>query len=267
MKRFPLLLGLFVLLCFAACDADKPDLPESIEINFFYDEPCATCDPLPEFYELINQEIGDVKTQYAYEVHTYNVFQTGDAAVRDQVLSKLGFGQQLIDTMTYPLMTINGNVYPGWEAIEESLREAYLTAGEDLFVYQRGVYDPTRKQTIKQMTQEYLVDKNASTIVYFYRTVCEECQQTDEELIHSLPETVMVDGKETKLNIIRINTRSGRNGDLMRAFCTAYNVPDEEQMVPTIFTSEGYLAGYDAIAASLMAKLESGAGLAFEMPE
>jgi len=69
--------------------------------------------------------------------------------------------------------------------------------------------------------------------------------------VDALPKTVNIDGKEWPLDIIRINTRSGNNGDRIAAFFETWQVPDSDRMVPIIFFSDSYLAGVDAIKNNL----------------
>lgn len=151
-------------------------------------------------------------------VSVYNVFRKEDAQIRDSELKKLGFQEELAGSLTYPIMTVNGNIYFGTDSIRSSIREAYLTAGEDLFVYGRGVYDPTKNETLKQQLEDYKLEKGSSSVVYFYRTVCEECIRTSGEVLDLFPETVVVDGVSYPQQIIRINTRSGRNTEILQAF-------------------------------------------------
>lgn len=262
-------MGIFLLLLWmglSGCAQEEPEQPEKIEIHFFYNEPCATCDGTKEFFRVVKEELGDISDQYPYEIYPHNVFQTSAAQDRDIILKKLGYEQEVINSLTYPIMTMNGKVYLGMDSISQSLREAYLTAGEDLFVYDRGVFDPAKKQSLKQLLSSYKLEKGSSSIVYFYRTVCEECIRT-EEVIDSLPETVTVDGKSYPQQVIRINTRSGRNNEVIQAFFAMYEVPEEEQMVPIVFTAQGYLAGYESISSGLLQELEAGAGLNLKYPE
>ena len=76
-----------------------------------------------------------------------------------------------------------------------------------------------------------------------------------------------MEGASYPQQVVRINTRSGRNDEVIQAFFAMYGVPEEEQMVPIVFTARGYLAGYDAISADLVRELEAGAGLGMEYPE
>lgn len=92
-------------------------------------------------------------------VSVYNVFRKEDAQIRDSELKKLGVQEELAGSLTYPIMTVNGNIYFGTDSIRSSIREAYLTAGEDLFVYGRGVYDPTKNETLKQQLEDYKLEK------------------------------------------------------------------------------------------------------------
>lgn len=250
----------------AAAPAPESKAAESVVINYFYDEPCASCDRLDEFWEIISDELLGVEDDFQYTVHTYNVFQTDAAGTRDAVFTGLGFDGQEIRGLTYPVLTINGNVLYGHGEIRDSLREACLTAGEDLFLYDRGVYDPTKEQTLEQLLKAYPVDQEASTAVYFYRTVCEECVQTGHEVIDKLPETVEPDGKSHRQDVLRINTRSGQNAAIIRAFFEAYQVPPEDQAVPIVFTADSYFSGYEAISTSLLQDIENGGGLHFQMP-
>ena len=119
---------------------------------------------------------------------------------------------------------------------------------------------------VAQQLEDYPLEKGSATVVYFYRLTCEECIQTEEEFMDSLPEQVEADGKSYPLQVVRINTRSGSNNEILQAFFEAYQVPEEDQMVPIVFTSQGYLAGYEDITQNLLPQLEAGAGLNFQYP-
>ena len=273
MNRLLSLLMILLLLaaslagCNQAPQQEEEPAPESVEMNFFYNEPCGAChDQINDFYDFFNEELADVKDQYPYDLKAYNVFQEADELKMNETLEALGYTEEIIHTLTFPILTCNGKVYLGTDSIKSSLREAYLTAGEDLFVYNRGVYDPLKKETLAQQLEDYPLEKGSATIVYFHRLTCEECLQTEADFLDSLPETVTVEGKEYPLQMVKINTRSGSNGDILQAFFDKYQVPEEDQMVPIIFTAQGYLAGYEAITENLLPELESGAGLDFQYP-
>ncbi len=262
---------LFLLLLGAVTGCGKKEkekeLPEAIELLFFYNEPCASCDGTEEIDRIISEELAEVSDQYPYKVIAYNVFRQAEAQIRDTELKRLGFQEAAAESFTDLMMIVNGKAYLGSDAIRASVREAYLTAGEDFFVNQRGVFEPGEEQTLKQQLKDYPLEKDASSIVYFYRIVCEECVQTDEDVISKLPEQIEAEGRFWPQQVVRINTRSGRNGEILQAFFEKYNVPSEDQMVPIVFTAQGYLAGYEAISGQLDSLLRDGAGLGLEYPD
>lgn len=179
-----LLAVVLLLLALAGCSQaqEEEPLPESIEINFFYNEPCGAChDQINDFYDMFNTQLEDVKDKYPYDLQAYNVFQASASDKMYTVLEGLGYPEELISSLTYPILTINGKAYLGTDSIQESLREAFLTAGEDLFENGRGVYDPLEERTVAQQLEDYPLEKGSATVVYFYRLTCEECIQTEEE--------------------------------------------------------------------------------------
>lgn len=266
-KVFICFFSMLLLSGLSGCAKEEPEQPEKVEIHFFYNQPCASCDGTKELFDIVSEELEDVSELYPYNVSVYNVFRREDAQIRDSELKKLGFQEELAGSLTYPIMTLNGNIYFGIDSIRSSIREAYLTAGEDLFVYGRGIYDPTKHETLKQQLADYKLEKGSSSVVYFYRSVCEECIKTSEEVLDLFPETIVVDGTSYPQQIVKINTRSGRNTEILQAFFEKYEVPLEDQMVPIIFTAQGYLAGYDAISSGLYQEMERGAGLGMKYPE
>lgn len=153
-----LLAAALLLLALAGCSQaqEEEPLPESIEINFFYNEPCGAChDQINDFYDMFNTQLEDVKDKYPYDLQAYNVFQASASDKMYTVLEGLGYPEELISSLTYPILTINGKAYLGTDSIQESLREAFLTAGEDLFENGRGVYDPLEERTVAQQLEDY----------------------------------------------------------------------------------------------------------------
>ena len=58
-KILSLLLAALLLLALAGCSQaqEEEPLPESIEINFFYNEPCGAChDQINDFYDMFNAQ-------------------------------------------------------------------------------------------------------------------------------------------------------------------------------------------------------------------
>ena len=116
-----LLAAALLLLALAGCSqAQKEEpLPESIEINFFYNEPCGAChDQINDFYDMFNTQLEDVKDKYPYDLQAYNVFQASASDKMYTVLEGLGYPEELISSLTYPILTINGKAYLGTDSIQ-----------------------------------------------------------------------------------------------------------------------------------------------------
>ena len=235
--------------------------PGEIEIFFIYEESCASCDGTAEFYDIFNRETKDVINRYPYKLYTYNVFNVAGMReykriIEERELNTGGLG--------YPLLIIGGRVFSGLESIEKNLSEMFLTAGEDVFY--NGFINTPVQNAGKPLFWRYKANPGHATILYFYRIECDECVDV-KPFIDDLPASIIINGVDTPLDIIRINTRSGNNADLVRALFERYNVDDGKQVVPIVFLAETYLSGYDEIVNSLLDMLEQGAGLDFRFSD
>jgi hypothetical protein len=241
----------------SAVSAD-PNLPERFDMYYFYDELCELCEPKiqTEFYDLLRENLPfEEREGYPYALHVENVFKTDGRYTSDRVTDEQGFDRS---TLELPFLLVGGRVYQGNQSIANNIREAFLTAAEDLTVNKR-VYTPATRKTGEHLFDDYSINTGHVTMVYFYRITCQECAKVTP-LVNELPSTVSVNGQQLPLDIVRINTRGGNNGERVTAFFDAYNVPDEDRMVPIIFFSDSWLAGVDNISAGLQAKLEQGPG-------
>lgn len=264
MKKLSLLPGfLFSLIFLAGCmptrQAQTPALPEQVELYYFYDNICASCVDEDEFYALFHEAAGDVSGQYPHRLLPFNVGKTGGRREFDELMARIGHSA---DGVSFPLLVAGSKVFQGSENIRKNIREAFLVAGEDIFVnaYVYNPADPPASPFLR-----YTADPGHHTAVYFYRLTCEECNRT-KPVLDALPAEIAANGRAVPVDVISINTRSGDNGAAIRVFFERYNVPEEDQMVPIVFLREGYVAGYENIRAELQLRLEEGAGLGFEFP-
>ncbi|MDF2538024.1 MAG: Cytochrome c biosis protein-like protein [Herbinix sp.] len=267
MKFKRVVIVVFVLLL-TACGRTQPsknskiDLPEKIEMYYFHEGICDSCDPTKEFDEIVNNELESVKHMYPYSIDRVSIYQSGGRSKFEKICDELGLS---IDSLELPLLIVGGKTYQGNESIEKNILEAYLTTGEDIF--ERGyVYNPKNKKTGPGLFDDYKTSSENITLVYFYRVVCDECIQT-KPIIDQLPKTVEINGEPINVDLIKINTRSGNNGDRITVLFDSYHVPDEERMVPIIFTSSGYYAGIERISKYLEDELSREENIGFTFPE
>jgi thiol-disulfide isomerase/thioredoxin len=254
---------LLVLVLNAGCsretgrvpEPDSPrqaELPDRVELYYFYEELCLSCDGAAEFDKIAETGLAGIRDRYPYVIHRINVFLQGNRELYQRICDSLGLDR---NNLELPVLIAGGRVFSGNERIRENFREAFLTSGEDLFVNKR-VYNPKEKKTGAELFTDYSIRPDHLSMVYFYRTTCEECGKVTP-FIDSLPENIRVDGKALSLDVIRINTRSGNNSERIAAFFEQYQVPDEDRVVPIVFLADTYLAGYEAVAAGLIPRLET----------
>ncbi|MDR0553615.1 MAG: hypothetical protein LBG76_02280 [Treponema sp.] len=230
----------------------KAAAQEKINAYFFYEELCASCQTdYDRFFSIAREQLPpDELDQYPHNFYTHNVYDTAGRARYVNITDELGIDR---GDLQVPLLILGGRVFQGYDSISSNIREAYLTAAEDLYVNKRP-YSPKTKKTGANLFDDYPVNPDHVTMVYFYRVFCPQCAKV-KPLIDALPEKVMVNGTERKLDVIRINTRSGNNGERVAAFLEAWQVPDEDRQVPIVFFPGSYLSGADAIAGQLERRL------------
>ena len=226
-------------------------LPDKVELFFFYEQDCETCNELGKFYETVSAKLPrEIRDTYPHMIYTINILGIEGRKTYEQVTNAMGLDRMLLSP---PLMIAGGRIYQGHETIANNIEEAFLTAGEDIFINKR-FYNPASKKTGERLFADYSLKADHITAVYFHRVVCQDCKKVNP-LVNDLPKTVTIDGKQVPLDLIRINTRSGNNNERVLAFFDKYQVPNEDRQVPIIFLADSYLSGTDPILKELKQKL------------
>jgi len=254
-------IAIITLICCLLSTCLAEPLPSAITFHYFYDIDCESCTSDEEFVTIVHNTIGDIDDLYPYVINEVNVFQPRGTAAFEQLTDQIGLSRE---NLQFPLLIVDSKIFQGLETIERNLREAYLTAGEDIFINQY-VYWPSRDKDTP-LFERYTATSDHATIVYYYRTVCPECAEV-EPFIAALPDTILTDGQEVSLDVVRINTRSGNNNKRIAAFFEAWQVPEADQSVPIVFLKDEYLCGKDAILGELYGRIEAGGGLDFTFPK
>lgn len=214
------------ICCTAANCVYAEENNEIVKMQVFYENGCRSCNEQKDLQEMINEKTGAYKDELPCEVTFYNMFKTEEREEGNEILQE---NQLETDKLNYPVILVNGYTLQGDEEIEEMLPAAYQAVGE-------------------------------AQAVYFYREDCDECNRV-KPYMESLPETISYDGIETSFHLIRLNSREGENGMLIREMFEKYEVPEEDQMVPFVFLTDTYLAGEDAITENLEKELANGSGM------
>jgi len=116
--------------CLSGCGRNTQSAPDTIEMYYFYDGFCESCDKLGEFYNELSEELQGVQDQYPYKVIPCNVFGTDGTKTEAEFFKKLGVDADALKLMPVPILVINGNIYHGDDQVRQNLREAYLAAGK-----------------------------------------------------------------------------------------------------------------------------------------
>ena len=226
-------------------------IPEKIDLFFFYENNYAPCNEPEKFNNTVSDKLPpEIRNSYPHTIYTINTAEIDGRKTYEQITDAMGLDRKLL---SQPLLIAGGRVYQGHETIAANILEAFLTAGEDIFV-NHNFYNPALRKTGGRLYEDYSVNTDHVTMVYFYRIVCPDCNRI-KPLIDGLPKTVARGGKEVPLDIVRINTRSGNNNERVADFFDRYRVPNEDRMVPIIFFGDGYLAGVESITGKLQEKL------------
>lgn len=254
------LAGLIALMPWVAGVAET--MPEAeLTVYFFHDTACASCDGTEDFLAIVGEQLRGAGEEHPYTLKMYNTFTTSGAAAFAQVLAEYGLEDAGV---TPPVAIVGGVALQGLERIEQNLREYFLTAAE-----LSGLTETARLRVENDDPDDlfagFAAEPGDSMVLYFYRATCEECLET-APVIDALPETLEIDGRESTVQVIRLNTRAGGNRDRVMALFAHYAVPEDKQMVPIVFLRDSYLAGYDEISALLLPSLEAGGGQSFVFP-
>jgi len=226
-------------------------LPDKVELFYFYEQDCGICNELDVFYDILLEKLpADILGIYPSVIYIINTLSMDGRQIYNRITEAMGLDRMLL---LPPLLIAGGKIFQGNETIANNIQEAFLTAGEDIFVNQY-FYNPALRKTGEKLFEDFDFNPDHVTAVYFYRIACPDCR----EIIHfidDLPETFNVDGRQVPFDLIKINTRSGNNNDRIMAFFDKYKVPDADRHVPIIFLANSYLSGVQRIKNELSNEL------------
>ena len=110
---------------------------EKINIYFFYEELCGNCkDDEVKFISILQEKLpAPERNQYPNLFQTINIYETSGRGIYKQVTDELALDRGLLET---PFLILGGRVYQGYDSISAHIRDAYLTAAEDLYARRHG---------------------------------------------------------------------------------------------------------------------------------
>lgn len=233
---------------------------EPVEIFYFHDTACGSCNGDQDIYDIVSEELTDMRDEYPYTVSSYNVFQSAAYKKFQEIQQEKGLNDI---TANFPLAIVGNNALVGLEMIESRIREYLLIAYEDK--EKKIIASVENSLVAEDLFASFEVDKDENTLLYFYRITCPDCEMV-RPTIEDIPKNVAVGTEKHKTNLLEFNSRSGKNGDRIRLLFEEYNIPSEDQVVPIVFFADSYLAGPEDINNYLNQYLSEGKGLNMQLP-
>ena len=188
---------------------------QSLDVYYFYDNPCLSCNDEGEFTDFFNQQTGDIKGYCSYTLHIYNTF-TGAEDQLETCLKRVGLSKE---DYSDHLLVMNDSFLMGSDIREgENLREMFW--------------------------RESGLGETPEVMEYYYRDTCKDCQaikETMEAFFAGHPE----------IPAVRLNTDNPETKAAFKDLMSKENVPSERIQIPYVIYQGRHFSGNAEIEAAL----------------
>ena len=234
------ILGLSILYMFCMI---QTVIAAPVEVSYYYEEVCASCDGTKEFYELYNRVFStDDKKTFEAKISTYNVFMDSCRAQYEDIKDEL----QIPAGTSLPVLVVEDQWISGHENMEAQIRDLLMNREEEEIETEKE--DLAAETTTIVSSEEddsrfwqdlYPAIKEAKlpAVVLFSTNNCEDCQSVKNWFA----------SQELSVQLIEYNIIEDDCLRELKAVFTQYEVPEEKQKVPAVFFGEKYLIGKDDI--------------------
>lgn len=215
---------------------------EPIEVSYYYEEVCASCDGTKDFFELYNQVFSsEDKKTFEAKISTYNVFMDSCKEQYEDVKEEL----QIPAGTSLPVLVIDGQWISGHENMEKQMRDLLMNR-QNGDVGSAETADITVEAEVMEeksnhgfWTELYdMIDGAKNPVVVLFSTNhCEDCQSVKKWFSE----------QELSIQLVEYNIIENECLDELKSVFTQYQVPEEKQKVPAVFFGEEYLIGKDEI--------------------
>lgn len=252
---------------------------QKLEIQFFYNNACASCKEEDKIFDLFNQCLTpEEKSRVTYEIRTYNTFQLEDKKKFDEVCETAD--EEQVEKGRLPVLIVGSRWIWGYENIEKNLKEAFFSEGEEtgripdnpgkqsesigeVSGESGKILEDQEKQSeyssedtesdvnalIGQLKKKHR-DPSQNFVVYFSTYSCSDCEKVKEFLQKS--------GAGDVFELKEYNIAEENYVMLVQEFFRQYQVPKEKQKVPAVFYGESYLTGAEDICDKFSEELADG---------
>ncbi len=232
------------LLC-AACMIRTVLAAEPIEVSYYYEEVCASCDGTKEFFELYNRVISpEDKKMFEAKISTYNVFMESCKERYEEVKEEL-----LIPSGTsLPVLVIGDQWISGHDSMEAQMRDILLnsqTAEADEIKAAGEIASGTEDRDTSEgnnskfwaEVQTEVAESELPVVLLFSTNGCDDCNAVKKWFAEN----------ELSIRVLEYNIIEKECLNELKSVFKQYQVPEENQKVPAVFFGEHYLVGKDEI--------------------
>lgn len=198
-----------------AFSARREQQPQNLDIYYFYDNPCLSCNDEGEFTEFFNQQTGDIKEYCSYTLHICNTFSSPDSEL-EKCLERVGLSME--DYSGYLLVMNDSYLMESDIRAEGNLREMFW--------------------------RESGLGNTPEVMEYYYRDTCKDCQaikETMEDFFASHPD----------IPAVRLNTDNPETKADFKSLMSKENVPSERIQIPYVIYQGKHYSGNDEIEDAL----------------
>lgn len=208
MRLIKLLAFALGLMLLGGC-TPKPSQPQTVELVYFYDSPCASCDEEENFRALLEEKTKDLQAYRPFTLRSVNTFQAGYEE-RD----KLALEKGVEHPQAYNTMLLIGNNLLTGDAIAPNLRQFYW-------------------QAVGLGTSSQVVE-------YYFRQDCPDCQSIADQMDAYL--------SALKKSVVRLDTADPQTKRDFRALMEAQQVPQERYQIPYLIEDGVHYSGAEEIS-------------------
>ena len=255
----------------AARTESSGDSEEPVRMDYYYFNTCSACTPEEEFYEIVREEIGDLRGEYPIVIQEHNTFQSGARADFQKMEEALGLTDLPSES---EVLVIGDQALVGRDQISRNLRAFFLEqvgVGAEVRTEPETGSPPAESasspeiQTPSSAGFEGVSDlwndeiSDSDSVLWLFTTLsCTDCGRV-YRLLDQIGDTVtLADGSVSRVVVKETNITEENNVAVLYALFDTYGVPDSSQQVPALFYQDGWLTGADDIEQNLEKDLRAG---------
>lgn len=215
--------------------------PETLKIEFYYENVCASCDGTVDFYKLYESYTTGAQEVEKTEIFTYNVFLDSCKSHYEQTRERLGIPKEV----SLPVMVIGEEWVSGYDGMATLLAEILMVEETDYSEKTQDIEKSpeneaaltedevvlAKDETSLQVQVEELVrelnGREEAVLLLFTTEACNDCEEVKEWLGKNA-ETI--NGKLLECNIIEDSYL-----EVLKGLFEAYQIPEKKQKVPALF--------------------------------